>query len=621
VAVRQVLFIYLVLLMCPIRFWPLDKDIDNTWVFAINWAAAHGLTFGRDLVFTAGPLGYLAVPQDFGRNLATALVCQTVIWAVVIVVLWKVILRAEIPLTNLALFSVCLGMAGPLFWFNRMGPENIVLAAALILLVRARFHGGAMAPALVLIATLPMIKFTAAAIAGGALAGFLVERVTRSRGKAWRDVILAAVVSGGGAALLCCLTFPSWETLRSFLKGSAEISGGYSVGMSLGDGWAPLAGALLTLVLALLLLFLDQRDRRQHAVFFGLFLPIPVLISAEHGFIRQGIHGFNYFGFLALAMGLIFLVASFRGTRVLYASGVVFLTLAVWMALAATQGMAARLADAGGLRTVPLVRLIVSGEARAALERRSLENCTPELRLEPQIRVIIQDAPVASTAIVYSCLSLEGLNLRLFPVPQRYSAYTPYLDGLDAAWVRTQGPQFLIADWSEIDGRQPWSDAPATWLEIYRWYDTRLLGARSLLLERRRTPRFTHLESLRKWRAQLSAGLDIPPSAGAVFWTATCKLDTKGRFAKLLFGLPESTMKIAGSHDCRADVRIVPQLLAAPSMGSYLPCNLTDMATVFAPKSAPDFAVTGITFGGPGAAYYEELCDFELLRPSSQPQP
>jgi hypothetical protein len=73
-------------------------------------------------------------------------------------------------------------------------------------------------------------------------------------------------------------------------------------------------------------------------------------------------------------------------------------------------------------------------------------------------------------------------------------------------------------------------------------------------------------------------------------------------------------MKIAGSHDCRADVRIVPQLLVAPSMGTYLPCNLTDMATVFAPESVPDFAVAKITFGGPGGAFYQDLCDFELLR-------
>ena len=600
--------------MCPIRYWPFDKDIDNTWVFAINWAAAHGLTFGRDLIFTAGPLGYLAVPQDIGRNLATALVYQTAAWVVVVFVLWKVVLRAEIPLVNLALFSVCLGMAGPLFWFNRMGPENIVLAAALILLVRARFHGESTVPALVLIATLPLIKFTAGAIAGGALAGYLVDRVIRSGGKAWREVILAAVISGGGVALLCCLTFPSWETFRAFLKGSSEISGGYSVAMSSAGGWTPLAGGLLTLVLAIILLFLDERDRRQHAVFFCLFLAIPVLISAKHGFIRQDIHAFNYFGFLALAMGLIFLVGSYRGARVLYASGVVFLTLAIWVAFAATQGMAARLADAGGLRTVPLVGLMVRGDARGALEQRSLENCTPELRLEPEIRAIIQDAPVASTAIVYSCLGLEGLNLRLFPVPQRYSAYTPYLDDLDAAWVRTQGPRFLIADWSEIDGRQPWTDGPATWLEIYRWYDTRLSGARNFLLERRRTPRFTYLESLRKWRAPLSAGLDIPPSAGPVFWKATCRLNSKGWFAKLLFGVPESTMKIAGSHDCRADVRIVPQLLVAPSMGTYLPCNLTDMATVFAPESVPDFAVAKITFGGPGGAFYQDLCDFELLR-------
>jgi len=38
------------------------------------------------------------------------------------------------------------------------------------------------------------------------------------------------------------------------------------------------------------------------------------------------------------------------------------------------------------------------------------------------------------------------LDLRPCPVIQRYSAYTPRLDLLTAAWIGEHGPRFLIFD-------------------------------------------------------------------------------------------------------------------------------------------------------------------------------
>jgi hypothetical protein len=41
---RWVLFLYLALVLCPIRYWaPSAKGVDNTWFFALNYAAVHHL--------------------------------------------------------------------------------------------------------------------------------------------------------------------------------------------------------------------------------------------------------------------------------------------------------------------------------------------------------------------------------------------------------------------------------------------------------------------------------------------------------------------------------------------------------------------------------------------------
>ena len=71
---------------------------------------------------------------------------------------------------NLAFFSIYFGFSAPLFWFNYVGPENLLLAGALVLLIVARWRGG-MAPyaaALALVGVIPLIKLTGGMIAGAA---------------------------------------------------------------------------------------------------------------------------------------------------------------------------------------------------------------------------------------------------------------------------------------------------------------------------------------------------------------------------------------------------------------------------------------------------------------------
>ena len=119
-AARAILFLWTILIACPVRYWPIDDTIDNTWVFAINFAAAHGLAIGRDIVWTTGPLGYLAFPQDMGANLAHALVFQGVLWAVLIAIFCDLFYFAAISLRNLVFFTIFFSLSAPLFWFNFM---------------------------------------------------------------------------------------------------------------------------------------------------------------------------------------------------------------------------------------------------------------------------------------------------------------------------------------------------------------------------------------------------------------------------------------------------------------------------------------------------------------------
>ena len=234
--------------------------------------------------------------------------------------------------------------------------------------------------------------------------------------------------------------------------------------------------------------------------------------------------------------------------------------------------------------------------------------------MEPEIRAIVGAEPVASLSPSYSDMLIDGLNPVLYPVVLRYSAYTPYLDKLNANWIRERGPRFLLFNGGSIDNRHPWIETPGMWVEIYRWYNLRFLGPRNLLLERRGVPRFTRFEPVAHAQVQWGEELRPPASSDPVFWTMQCSLSKTGRLRQLLVRIPEVTLELGQGNGQNTGFRVVPALLGSPSMGNYLPSTLAEFASVFN-AGTPGFQVGKFRFGGPGASAYAPTCELQWLRP------
>jgi hypothetical protein len=617
-AARCLLFLFAALLACPIRYWAQDPNWDNTWVFALNYAAAHGLAIGRDVVWTTGPLGYLVFPQDIGNNLQHALIFQSIVWAVLIAILADLFFRGGYALRNLAMFTVFFALSAPLYWFNYMGLENLLLMGALVLLVVERSRGGLVryVAALALIGIIPLIKLTGGMVAGGALAGYLAVRLIRQRSKAWPTVALAATVPLGVFAIGCWCTLPSRDAFVRYVRASLDLAGNYSIAMSTSGNLIEWIAAAAVLVLVALAMMEASRAGRQLATSLVGLLGIPLFLTLKHGFVRQDAHILNFFCFAGLALGLIAL-----GTRLAGRSlGVIALVLLAYGTIAMTvlcgrEGVQV-IQEITGIRSASFIRGALSFEhLRAALRARSLNNFGPGDRLDPAIRDIIRDSPVAALSIGYSDAALDGLNLRLYPVLQKYAAYTPYLDGLNASWIRDHGPRFVIVEWAAIDGHHPWVETPAMWAEIYRWYNTRAQESWSVLLERRASPRFDRFELVRRFQTPFRVPLEMPESPDAIFWTMKCGLDLSGTLRKLLFRVPEVSMTLDEASGQRESFRIVPEVIASPVMGNYLPDSTEELANLFDPAWHAAKLVNRFTFGGRGLTSYGATCEAQLLRP------
>jgi hypothetical protein len=613
---RVALYLWVLLLACPIRYSALESGTDATWRFALNYAKAHGLAMGRDIAYTCGPWVYLIFPENVGSNLEQGLLFQAGLWLVLAVILADVFIRGDFQVRNLTLFSFCFSLATPLFWFSVLGPENLILVGAFILLVMFQLRGGwaRLTGALMLIGLLPLFKLSGAVVGLGALAGFLIERAITRRWRALPELAYVAIAPVAIAGALLWLVLPSGPAFLRFLRASVEIISGYASAMTVPGPTIELLFGVEALVVLGAFLWFQAASPHRLARFYSLLIVLPLFISFKHGFVRQDIHITAYFSFVAFALAIASLAPSLHGNSAVRAVLLLAMFGLVWQATVLSRFGPSAIAQAigvsearmffGALRFGRLQQLLDSSGA-------AFPN---DARLEPEVIKIIGDSSVASLSVNWTNLAAAGLRLSLYPTLQRAQAYTPFLDQWNASWIRENGPRFLVFDGKSIDNRDSWAETPAMWLEIYRWYDTRLLGSRNLLLERRAHPRFGALELIANLRLDVLRELSIPISRDPVFWTMKCGYNTTGKLQELLFRVPPVSISVHETTGVTRVARVIPEVLVSPVLGTYLPGTLSQFAEVFSPGARPGYSVDRIRLDGPGTAAYAHTCEVQLLR-------
>src|ERR1700682_702603 len=64
--------IYLCIATFSVQTDKIQPGLDESWRYGLNALATGHYIFGKDVIFTYGPLGYLSHPMPLGDNLARA---------------------------------------------------------------------------------------------------------------------------------------------------------------------------------------------------------------------------------------------------------------------------------------------------------------------------------------------------------------------------------------------------------------------------------------------------------------------------------------------------------------------------------------------------------------------
>lgn len=447
----------------PVDLHP-EAGLDASWGAGMALAHLQGLHFGTDILFTYGPLGFLAYPRMFTPSIAIEALlyvaavqfafCGTLIFfarrilpAILAAVLVFVLARTLLlPPTTMYLPLVAFAWSVEVL----RGPERPRLNRLFAIL------GGAAAALELLVSFYVGVFFLVSIGAVCALSRFE------------RRLKLTLFVAAFTVAEIA-LWFGTGQRVGSFvpyIQHSLSITSGYSDAMGIEESdrkWEYVAALLVVLVLISLVVASTRALRPGRRLGLLALTAFFAWIEFKHGFVRHDGHSMAFFAAMAGAP-LVFAVGAADRWRVVLASSI---SLVAFFGASRTS--------LNLLNPVPPARATVA-EARYVLGSGRwgrIANDRVRLRatygLDPHTIDLISGRTVhiwpydAAVAWAY-----PELKWRPLPVFQTYSAYTNDLDDFDASFLRSdRAPDRVLRNLPiQIDGRFGSLEAPTTTLAL-----------------------------------------------------------------------------------------------------------------------------------------------------------
>lgn len=541
-------------------FHAIGSGLDPSWVAALGEAAAHGEKFGRDLIFTGGPLsalytGYFDSVQWPWAVLAGILTAITLAWSCArLASNWLVAVLFPI-LILIASFPDPVLMSVPVF-------------AALAVLTRPSAPFSFVLLAAVTTAALTVAKFStvpAACVAFIAIDCALVHERRLPVGV----IAFFAAMAGWFAILEGGLTY-----FYDFLRFSIEIMAGYSAAMSI-DGSGPelVAFILLAMGFSGVVLYAAYKQSISNSVLKSV-LVIAVLgafcfMGFKEGFVRHDLHSLAAWGVLALACAAYAALENSNGMRWLVVA------LSIISAGAAPEELYRQM-GVGPLTTISdhlrRGRDSLAGLADLALNPRdwleaqqvAMDRGRAAVRASMPLPMLQGSVDVLSS--IQSAVIAGGLAYRPRFTIQEFTTYTAALIAKNReSWFGPRSPDHILFGLDPIDGHYPALAEGSLWPDLMRLYEPtqRIDGGNLVVLSRRQRPLPEILSAPVRQTTRLGERIAIGPDP--TFLTLDIRLNWLGRLLSLLFKPPlvHLQLEYANGNGGQNDYRIIPAIARA----------------------------------------------------------
>jgi hypothetical protein len=582
--------------------------IDPGWQWAVNQARGAGLIFGRDIVFTYGPLAFLMAPLDVSSNLLVAnvfLLAIHLLFGASLAVLFRRDSRL-LPIAACTLLFVIAHNQG-------LAIEGFVPLVVGLLALLSVFSGRhiPLAVAATLAAILLMVKMSLGVASLVILAAALIiARVLFHRSYRLALALLPFPVA---LIILAFLLFDRPGTFFRWLNLSAQVVSGYSIANSItnavSNAGTQVAVGVITVGLWIGLSIVLRHERRLLACNL-IFAPV-MLIQFRLAFVRQDFHQIQFIPFVLALIAISALFTSnrrFIGAHIAAFAALLLVGAATGLVDPVARGLFPKDLLKGGSGSRALSSLLHIGETRAALAAESAINLEP-LRLDNSVRNLLQGSRngVGTLPWEIQYCPANGLEWNPTPTLQLYSAYTRDLDLWSAEhYAGGDAPQFIINSFAAVGMRRQLFDAPATWRTIFLSYELRSIGWEpepALLLERRHDPlQWAFEEVSQSTMAIGGASIPVPATDHLLFADIDLRLNGLGRLQKSIFRVATVVLVMTHESGHVSICRLIPGTTGNSLLINRFPRDFRGYRRLW--QGVPDDPVVRVAISGDGTPSY-----------------
>ncbi len=278
-----------VMVTFPPCFGAMGTGLDASWVVGLNEASSRHMIYGRDLVFTYGPLGFILHPLEIGSNLIHAIPFRLGLhilwWTSVGMLLFRI--RGFLATLLFAAALLLSGIRLPLD--ANFGLTGVIILTTVGYLVLSHIDRRPMwaVPAIIVSAAAVLAKFNLGVACTGSIAVWAVIELLRDRSLGMLGRLgLLALTYVGTLGLLFRIYGGPINALGEFLRYSQELAAGYSSQMSLQGDVTELAIVSAVLIIAIIAVAAGTplRARYTPALLIILF---PLFVLTKGALVRH----------------------------------------------------------------------------------------------------------------------------------------------------------------------------------------------------------------------------------------------------------------------------------------------------------------------------------------------
>lgn len=528
---------------------PAAVNLDDSWRMVLAHAWLEGWQWGRDIVFTYGPLGWLMASTDPGYGSLGWMLWSNFAFAGLAATVVLYVSRRLAPWRRGLFLGVFLVFAAPA---NDVMQVWILLLALLEAALRTggpRAHWWWLAAALYA-GFSAHIKFTHTLLAFAGVAALVGVDLLR---REWRRPLWL----GGGFVLafvgVWLAAGQSLAWLPAHLLRAFEVAGGYGEAMSAGDDAVQVALGLGALGGIAALMFAAWRAAPTLITLAPLALvALATFLQWKHGFTRADGHVFLFcVHALLLAVALPPLAApNGRPTRWTVAPAVA-LALLAWVGMERILPGSAVAAFEIANRTVRYGAADLLAPRRAEARLIRLRDDLARREALPLLERFIAGGSVDVLGHAQAVALLHGFDYRPRPIIQSYSAYRPSLAALNAAhFAGPHAPDFVLHRLESVDERLPGADDAPALRAILRRYSFVAEENGFFLWRRRGAPGTAAAEwplyPIGEYDLVPGESFDLPElTDGEALWLAADLAPTlPGRLRQLLYKTPPFAVEL-----------------------------------------------------------------------------